>query len=44
MYEITFIIKNIVYILLVILFIVNNGNILTGGDQKNERERVQREL
>ena len=44
MYEIIFIIKNIVYILLVILFIVNNGNILTGGDQKNERERVQREL
>ena len=44
MYEIIFIIKNIVCILLVILFIVNNGNILTGGDQKNERERVQREL
>ena len=44
MYEIIFIIKNIVYILLVILFIVNNGNILTGGDQKNERERVQRKL
>ena len=44
MYEIIFIIKNIVYILLIILFIVNNGNILTGGDQKNERERVQREL
>ena len=44
MYEIIFIIKNIVYILLVILFIVNNGNILTGGDQKSERERVQREL
>ena len=44
MYEIIFIIKNIVYVLLVILFIVNNGNILTGGDQKNERERVQREL
>ena len=44
MYEIMFIIKNIVYILLVILFIVNNGNILTGGDQKIERERVQREL
>ena len=38
MYEIIFIIKNIVYILLVILFIVNNGNILTVGDQKNERE------
>ena len=44
MYEIIFIIKNIVYILLVILFIVNIGNILTGGNQKNERERVQREL
>ena len=44
MYEIIFIIKNIVYILLIILFIVNNGNILTGGDQKNERERVKREL
>ena len=44
MYEIIFIIKNIVYILLVILFIANNGNILTGGDQKNERERIQREL
>ena len=44
MYEIIFIIKNIVYILLVILFIANNGNILTGVDQKNERERVQREL
>ena len=44
MYEIIFIIKNIVYILLVILFIVNNGNILTGNDQKNEREGVQREL
>ena len=44
MYEIIFIIKNIVYILLVILFIVNNGNILTGGNQKNERECVQREL
>ena len=38
MYEIIFIIKNIVYILLVILFIVNNGNIFTGGYQKNERE------
>ena len=44
MHEIIFIIKNIVYILFVILFIVNNGNILTGNDQKNERERVQREL
>ena len=44
MYEIIFILKNVVYILIIILFIVNNGNILTGGDQKNERERVQREL
>ena len=44
MYEIIFIIKNIVYILLDILFIVYNGNILTGGDQKNEGERIQREL
>ena len=44
MHEIIFIIKNIVYILLVILFIVNIGNILTGGNQKTERERVQREL
>ena len=43
MYEIIFILKNLVYILIIILFIVNNGNILTGGDQKNERERVQRE-
>ena len=43
MYEIIFILKNVVYILIIILFIVNNGNILTGGDQKNERERVQRE-
>ena len=33
-----------VYIIIIILFIVNNGNILTGGDQKNKRERVQREL
>ena len=32
MYEIIFIIKNIIY------------NILTSGDQKYERERVQREL
>ena len=44
MYEIIFILKNIVYILIIILSIVNNGNILTGGDQKHERERVQREL
>ena len=44
MYEIIFILKNVVCILIIILFIVNNGNILTGGDQKNERERVQREL
>ena len=44
MHEIIFILKNMVYIIIIILFIVNNGNILTGGDQKNERERVQREL
>ena len=44
MYEIIFIIKNIIYLLIIILFIVNNGHILTGGDHKNERERVQREL
>ena len=44
MYEIIFIIKNIIYLLIIILFMVNNGNILTGGDHKNERERVQREL
>ena len=34
MYAIIFIMKNIVYILLVILFKVNNGNILTGSDKK----------
>ena len=44
MHEIIFILKNMVYIIIIILFIVNNGNILTGGDQKNEREQVQREL
>ena len=44
MYKIIFIIKNIIYLLIIILFMVNNGNILTGGDHKNERERVQREL
>ena len=44
MYEIIFIIKNIIYLLIIILFIVSNGNILTGGDHKNERERVLREL
>ena len=44
MHEIIFILKNMVYIIIIILFIVNNGNILTGGDQKNKRERVQREL
>ena len=33
MYEIIFILKNVVHILIIILFIVNNGNILTGGDQ-----------
>ena len=44
MHEIIFILKNMVYIITIILFIVNNSNILTGGDQKNEREQVQREL
>ena len=38
MHEIIFILKNMVFIIIIILFIVNNGNILTGGDQKNERE------
>ena len=44
MYELIFILKNLLYALIIILFIVNNANILTGGDYKNERERVQREL
>ena len=44
MHEIIFILKNMVYTIIIILFIVNNGNILTGGDQINERERVQTEL
>ena len=44
MYEIIFILKNILYAFIIILLIVNNGNILTGGGNKNERERVQREL
>ena len=44
MYELIFILKNLLYALIIILFIVNNGNILTGGDHKNERECVQREL
>ena len=35
---------NFVYIIIIIIFIVNNGNILTGGDPKNEKENVQREL
>ena len=35
---------NFVYIIIIIIFIVNNGNILTGDDPKNERENVQREL
>ena len=43
MYELIYILS-LIYILLIILFIVNNGNILTGGDHKNERERLQREL
>ena len=44
MYELIYILKSLIYALLIILFIVNNGNILTGGDNKNERERLQREL
>ena len=44
MYELIFILKSLLYALIIILFIVNNGNILTGGDHKNERECVQREL
>ena len=43
MYELIYILS-LIYVLLIILFIVNNGNILTGGDHKNERERLQREL
>ena len=44
MYELIFILKSLLYALIIILFIVNNGNILTGGDHENERECVQREL
>ena len=44
MYELIFILKNLLYALIIIFFMVNNGNILTGGDHKNEREHVQREL
>ena len=33
-----------IFTCLLIILIVNNGNILTGGGSKNERERVQREL
>ena len=44
MYELIFILKNLLDALIIILFIVNNGNILTGGDHKIKRERVQREL
>ena len=43
MHELIYILS-LIYVLLIILFIVNNGNILTGGDHKNERERLQREL
>ena len=43
MYEIIFIIKNIVYILLVILFIVNNGNILTGQRKRTSSKRTLKE-
>ena len=39
-----YILKSLFYALLITFFIVNNGNILTGGDNKNERERLQREL
>ena len=34
----------LIFTCLSIILIVNNGNILTGGGNKNERERVQREL
>ena len=44
MYDILLIIRNIIYILIIILFTLNNGNILTGGDHKNESEHVQRKL
>ena len=44
MYKLIYILKSLIYALLIILFIVNNGNILTGGDNKNERECLQREL
>ena len=37
--------KNLIFTCMLIFLIVNNGNILTGGNgRKNERERVQREL
>ena len=39
-----YLLKNIVCIFIIVFFIVNNGNILKGGGQKNERERIQREL
>ena len=39
-----YILDKLVYIIIIIIFIVNNGNILTGGDPKNERENVQIEL
>ena len=34
----------LIFTCLLVILIVNNGNILTGGGSKNERERVQREL
>ena len=34
----------LIFTCLLIILIVSNGNILTGGGSKNERERVQREL
>ena len=39
-----YLLKSIIIIYFLISFIVNSGNILTGGDNKNERERLQREL
>ena len=33
-----------IFTCLLIILIVNNRNILTGGRSRNERERVQREL
>ena len=38
-----FLLEKIIYII-IIIFIVNNGNILTGDNPKCERENVQREF